>query len=243
MRLRTLALRTTVACTTFVVMSSAHATLFSLNGDWSDTTNPNGAWSYLRAGTAFASTVPNWQSFGTAWADAGSPGPGFAPMLLKYDGVGSEPIDALVNDIVGHTQTIDVNSGAGELSVRFTSPSAGTASLSGKLWDAHLSQDRDQAWQVWINGVLSASGTLLGDGSEGRNNPDLFSLSGLSLAAGSTIELRMSRANGDNGGLVGMDMSINLDTTPGGTVPEPATWMLALACLAAGGVARRSSRR
>lgn len=243
MHRRTHALRCAVASTALLVLSSAQATVYSLKSDWSDSTNPNGAWTYLRAGTAFAAPVANWSGFGTAWADSGSFGPGFAPMLLKYDGVGSEPIDALVNDIIGHTQTNDSNAGAGELSVRFTSPSAGTASLSGKLWDAHLSQDRDQAWQVWINGVLSASGTLLGDGSEGQSNPDLFSLSGLSLAAGSTIELRLNRTNGDNGGLVGMDMNIDLVTTPGNTVPEPATWLLALACLGAGGMTRRSMRR
>lgn len=232
----------TIACTALVALSTAQAAAYNLTSDWSDTTNPNGAWAYQRAGASFASTVSNWSGFGTAWADSATPGVGFAPMLLKYDGVGSEPIDAIVNDIVGHTQTNDSNAGAGNLSVRFTNPSAGTASVSGKVWDAHTSQDRDQAWEVWVDGVLSASGIVLGDGTEGRSNPDLFSLSGLSLAAGSVIELRLARFGSDNGGLVGMDMSVNVDTPPGGTVPVPATWALALASLAGIGVVRRPRR-
>lgn len=243
MHLRTTALRTAVACTALAALTSAHAAAFNLTSDWSDSTNPNGAWAYQRAGVAFAATVSNWSGFGTAWADAGAAGFGFTPALLKYDGVGSEPIDAIVNDIVGHTNTNDSNAGAGELSVRFTNPTAGTASVSGKVWDAHISQDRDQAWEVWVDGVLSASGILLGDGTEGRSNPDLFSLSGLSLAAGSIVELRVSRFGADNGGLVGMDMSITVDTPPPGTVPAPATWALALASLAGVGVARGSRRR
>lgn len=217
---------------------TAQAATYNLTGDWSDLANPNGAWTYLRAGSPFAGTVANWSGFGTAWADSADFGIGFTPMLLKYDGSGSEAIDAVAGDIVTHTNTGDSNSGAGEVSIRFTNPQAGSATVSGIVWDAHLSVVRNEDWKVFVNGVLAASGTVLGDGSEGRANADQFLLSALTLDSGDTVELLLVRAPGHTGGVLGLDLTV--DVTP---VPLPAALPLMLSALAGGlGVARRRRR-
>jgi hypothetical protein len=189
---------------------------------------------------AFASTVSDWSGGGKAWADLGTSGPGFTPMLLKYDGVLSESIDALAGDIVGHTNTSDSNAGAGNLSILFKMPTAGTASISGKVWDAHTTVDRDQVWQVLVNGSPLASETVVGDGTNGRSAPDLFALAAIALAAGDTVELRLFRSGSDNGGLLGMDMTV--DVTPS-AVPLPAALPLFATILGAAGIAGWRRRR
>lgn len=210
-------------------LPSAQAATYNLAADWSDVSNPNGVWTYLRAGTAFAGTVPNWSGFGPAWADNGGPGFGFTPNLLNYDGSGSESIDALIGDIVGHTNSGDSNSGAGELSIRFTNPVAGIAQISGAIWDAHITVDREQNWAVFVNDVLQTSGTVLGDGTEGRADADAFLLSAVSVGAGDTVELRLVRAPGQIGGLLGMDMTVEV-----APVPAPAALLLMVSAIAGG---------
>ncbi len=222
---------------TALAPAPAQASTFDLQADWSDLVNPNGVWSYRRGGAAFAAAVPSWSGFGTAWADNGSGGFGFTPMLLKYDGVGSEAIDALVDDIVGHTNTHDSNAGAGELSVRFTSPWATVATVSGSLWDVHTSQNRDQTWTLLANNVVLASGVIAGDGSNGRAAPDSFSFSGIALAAGQTVELLVTRSDGHNGGLFGMSLTV------AAPVPEPAALPLLALGLAGTLLAARRARR
>ncbi len=216
----------------------ALANSFDLRADWSDTHNPNGVWSYRRAGAAFAAPLADWSGFGPAWGDSACCGFGFTPMLLKYDGVGSEAIDAQLGDIVGHTNTHDANAGAGELSVVFASPWATLATVSGAVWDAHSSVHRDQTWTLLANNVVLASGVIAGDGSNGRAAPDSFSFSGIALGAGQTVELLLKRADGHNGGLVGLSL-----TVVAAPVPEPAVLpLMALGLLGTLLAARRARR-
>lgn len=221
-------------------LPAAQATVYGLAGDWSDTQNPNGPWSYLAAGLPLPS-VADFIGFGPAWQDLRlhpSGGNGFTPGLFQFDGTGGEPIDALAGDIVGHSDDgVGVHAGAGVLSIRFTSPTAGLAQVSGNIWDAHLSVDRTQAWSLWVDNVLQASGLLLGDGSEGRNNPDLFSVPTANLQAGSVVELFVSRYQNGIGGLFGANLTIDIDPA---RVPAPATGLLAALGLLA--LARRPRR-
>lgn len=218
----------------------AQAAVYSLKGDWSDTNNPNGPWSYLAAGAPLPSNT-DWIGFGPSWNDprlAGNLHPnggnGLTPGLTKYEaGSEPEPIDAVDGDIVGHSDDgiAGFNSGAGLLSMRFVSPAAGLASIDGRIWDAHLSVDRDQVWELWVDNALQTSGILLGDGTEGRNNADIFSASGIGMAVGSIVEFRVSRVQDNIGGLFGVELDITVEPT---RVPTPATLpLVALALTAA----------
>ncbi len=127
------------------------------------------------------------------------------PVIFRY--TGSDPSVGAFGDIIAHTQTNDSNAGAGDFSVRFVSPVAGLANISGRLWDAHQNVDRNQAWEVLVNGISQDSGVVLGNGTEGSGNPDTFSLLSILLQAGDTVVLKaVFTASGvqTNGGLVGL---------------------------------------
>ena len=62
---------------------TASAATFDLGGQWSDSINPNGAWTY-REGANALPFVASWESgvFGGAWAPTGSE---FLPAWFKAD--------------------------------------------------------------------------------------------------------------------------------------------------------------
>jgi hypothetical protein len=131
-------------------------------------------------------------------------------------------LDGTTGDIIAHTQSNDINAGAGEFSVKFTAPFTGTATISGLLWDAHTTVDRDQAWSLKVNAVQLDSGVVVGDGTNGSASPDTFGLAPLLLLAGQTVVLDIVRTAGGtelNGGLVGLN--INIDLAPSAAVPLP----------------------
>ncbi len=214
----------------------AHAAVHDLATDWSFTENPNGVWTYLGGETPFGSTVSDWLGFGRAWTNGDTYESGLTPMLMRYDGVSgpAQQLEALAGDIVTHTRDTDASGNTDALVVRFVAPTAGVAQISGSLWDAQLNEDRDQLWQLLVDGVVQASGVVLGDGTEGRVNPDTFALSDISLQSGDAVELRVRADNDTIGGFVGMNLSVTVSP-----VPEPGTWMMATAGLLGLGAWRR----
>ena len=83
-------------------------------------------------------------------------------MLLRYDGITLQTVDVLAGDILGHTQTSDGNARAGELAIRFTNPFAGTATISGSVWDAHTTVNRRQQCELRLSRFASDNGGVLG---------------------------------------------------------------------------------
>jgi hypothetical protein len=210
-------------------ITPASAATYDLQTDWSDASNPNGSWSYREDNTPLIQH-PNWSGFGPAWSN-GTSGV-TTPMLLQYDGVGSESIDAVSGNIIGHTANASTS-----LNIRFTSPTAGTATISGNIWDAHTSVDRDQVWQLLVNNVVQDTGVVLGDGTNGSSAPDSFSLV-IALALNDVVDLRSFRQIGESfGGLLGYNMTI--DIAP--AVPVPAA--LPLFASGLGMLAWATSRR
>jgi hypothetical protein len=191
--------------------SPASAVVFDLQTDWSDTSNPNGPWSYREVNTLLIQH-PNWSGFGPAWSN-GTSGV-TTPMLLQYDGVGSEGIDALPGDIVGHT----ANSG-NQTVIRFVNTVAGLATISGNVWDAHSSQDRDAFWIVQVNGISQDSGAVADPGN-GRDARDFFSFV-IALAVNDVVELRSGKQPGEAfGSLLGYNITIDI-TPSAAVVPLP----------------------
>ncbi len=211
----------------YLSAAAANATTYDLKSDWSNTNNPNGVWTYL-AGTEVLPSLngADWggYGFGPGFANSASMGYGFAPVIFQYNGSAPQSVDASAGDIVAHTQTNDSNAGAGDFSVEFTSPAAGTATISGEVWYAHVGVDRWQDWTVSVGGTVLASGTLEGP-ANGSSTPETFDLTGLTLAANEVAQLKIVLTSGGtqtDGALVGLDMNVALTST----VPEASTWAM-----------------
>ena len=114
-----------------------------LNADWSDANNPNtatfGTWSY-RQGSSLLPEVPNWNGNGTvgftatqpAWAPSNNAGD-FLPAEFKARSVPAG-VDWQVGDVVVHTTDLFNGPSSGVANFLWTSPNAGTVTISGSVW-------------------------------------------------------------------------------------------------------------
>jgi hypothetical protein len=230
--------------------------VYDLASDWSDTANPNGTWSY-RQGSSPLPEVPNF-TFGDsvnfpktqpAWAPSNNPGD-FLPAVFKARSVPSfTGVDWKVGDVVVHTTDWANGPSSGPANILWTSPNAGTVTISGSVWQAASLPDRDNSWSLFVNGNLISSGASIDTGGPDRAHPFLFSngtggTAALTqnVAAGSTIELKIAKTAGSEGGyFVGVNFTITEATSPP-AVPEPASLTFlgfVLACLAGCGWRRR----
>jgi len=110
----------------------------------------------------------------------------------------------------------------GPTSVLWTSPSAGTGTVSGILWDARNSLQVAQQWELLVNNVSVDSGSVPETGAVTESDPTTFDVTGLDFAAGDTVQLSIFNAN-SSGDLVGTDLTI---TENNASVPEPSALMI-----------------
>lgn len=200
----------------------AGATVYSLNSDWSNVANPNGPWTLRGNNTVlpFQSNIPNLGLPGQgAWAPGSTQG-NFLPSWFKAV---STNFDWVTGDVVVHTPDLANGSPFTNANVLFTAPTLGIADISGSLWNARDTSDRPQAWQLFINDVLQASGAL--DGVL-RATPTTFNIPDVLLSAGDTIRLQIFRTNlagTSTGDFVGSNLIVDLTATG---VPVPSALLL-----------------
>ena len=233
----------TAALGAVLLSAPAHATTYDLTADWSNASNPTGVWAY-RQGVLPLPFVSAWRQSDLngfvqpAWAQGNTNG-AFLPGFFQAVAAGSamcSTCDWQAGDVVVHTTDQANGSGQGIANVLFTSPTNGTATISGLLWNARMI-NRTQDWSLSIDGTVVDSGVLLGDGTQGRSHPTTFSFSNVTLDVGDQVVLSYIQDIGAPfGDLVGSNLNINL--TPSG-VPEPATWALMILGVAGIGVALR----
>jgi hypothetical protein len=218
-------------------VAPAQGPAFSLSGDWSNTKNPNEPWSYNQ-GTTSLPLVESWTGGGylncsqPAWAPSNSAGD-FLPALMKPNSctakyLGTDPHNGLPNvmpgDIVVHT--VDGYNGdpaKGVANFLFTVPTGGdgTYQIGGFVWDADLyyGTSRPQGWELLVDGVNKASGSLTG--SVSRSQAQTFNVN-VNLAVGETVDLELFK-NGEAGYFVGTNMSITRGCVLGDTPTYDAT--------------------
>ncbi len=211
----------------------AKADLYDLAADWSDTDNPNGAWSYWVGG------APPAVSYHRGGDPFNNP-PGYQPIWAhtsntyfgwsKSNGSNSasNPTwDLQPGDVYGHTQ--------GLLEIRWTSPEAGSADVSGGVW-AIRDIGRSNSWQVTLNGSVLASGYVYSGDAYDRANPFPIDLS-FDVGVGDVVAFsaRPDSTHGD-GIQDYIALNLSIDVVP---VPVPAAALLGLLGLSVAGVKLR----
>jgi len=203
---------------------------FDLRADFSDSANPNGAWSYDQedeplphldswlAGESHDSSPPQ-----PAWAvDPGVPDPAlppqrYQPAIFKSSGFATwlPPSNwAAAGDIIVATSDPTHSRGNGRPKIRWTSPVAGTAKLDVRLWiDAR--PGGYVGWDVLVRGTGLAYGNLEAGGPYTRSNPAQLAGNASSpadpttadVARGDDITLQLTTVT-MNGSYVGVNMTI-----------------------------------
>ncbi len=230
------------SCTTFALLglASAHASatqIFNAAGDFSETNNPNGAWSYGYRTAAASSSLTDYTTNGTFqnvefWYLSGSglPDVGYNPTSTVQGGF------LPPGDLYFHPG--DNAATADDLSVvRWTAPSAGTYQLT-TLFTGIDTRVSDDLVYVVNNGATDFSGIVSGVGAAQSYDTTY------NLAAGDTVDF----AVGNNGSVgdhnfVQLDATIVNDTnnSPAPEVPETGT--LTLCVLGLGVLLLRARRR
>jgi len=132
--------------------------IYDLKKDWSNTSNPNGAWSYNQNQTPISQFQTFWwgqPGWGYIWIGEGC--------IFK-----ANPYPAGITDPWGETLTPAHDWKAGHIvfaalsppyggdttfvNVTWTSPADGTIDISGRAWDAQIVADRDMSWSLIVGG-------------------------------------------------------------------------------------------
>jgi hypothetical protein len=216
---------------------------WDLTTDWSDATNPFGAWSLYRGpGNLYPVNQPDFWGDGQnqrAWADAPFPTtPGHVPHWMKVTSLGScgncsntggplFPGFVTAGTVV--VSTSDPNSSHGPTSAGWTSPVSGLISINGGVWLNKNLQNRPQIWELFLNGTLLSFGNLFDGDPYTQSNPFLFangsggpSAVSFGVNPGDQVLLTVRRTAA-NGNLVGVDFRVSVRSSP---IPEPATFIL-----------------
>ena len=218
--------------------SFASATTNDLETDWSDTSNPNGVWTY-REGTDALPSVPNWTplpvapSVQPAWAPSVSSG-NFLPAWFKSTTDNPIGMDFLVGDVVVHSTDALNGQFSGVSNVIWTSPINGVIDISGAVWMAR-DIGRSNIWELLLNGVSLTSGVIFSGDPFDRDNPFDFAagsggplvLDDIAVSNGDVIELRIVKTSG-SGDIVGVKLTITPPLIVDMPIPGLTQWGLIL---------------
>ena len=217
-----------IAASFLLVLAGPAGAISDLTADWSDSTNPNGVWSY-NEGPNVLPHVDDWaKDFGAfsspqpAWARSET-GNTVLPAWRQDNGTATFMADILEGDIVAHT-TDDVNGvGAGHANVTWTSPFNGMVDILGAVW---LGRDEDRSvdWTLSLNDVVLTGGSLSSGDPFSRDTPFDFDLGSggatvlddVAVSMGDVLELELATTS-PGGELVGVDLVVT---------PEPSTLLL-----------------
>lgn len=205
------------ACVAAIASAS---TTYDIVAGFSYSSNPNGVWTYLQDGTAYTT------SQGSSDQIAGLPGwdngGGFGTnVYMLQNTTGSTVTDGTIND---PNDTLWLDPQSESVAVVFTAPSAGSYTIAGEFLAIDTGEN-EPVVEILDNGVSVFSEVM---GAYGTDQSFDFMET---LNAGDTITFEvLEGANGFFDQSTGLEGTITLN--PSG-VPEPSTWLLTAAGLAA----------
>lgn len=221
--------RATVALSFVAGISFAQATtLYSLSGDFSDTQNPNGAWSFTQGAVALthqtplANGNPLIPALGNGYWGTGPDlyvnTPEIAKVTANGSAAGGTDEDFLIGDVILHS----TNPGTGDaMKVNWTAPADGTIDLASSMWYAHSSVRRSNDVEVTLAGAFVASFTLSNSSYAGRDQAIQFSGDDVAVLAGDVLTFTFTPTPGQAfGSIAGLSETISFTATP---VPEAST--------------------
>jgi hypothetical protein len=132
--------------------------IYDLKRDWSNTSNPNGLWSY-NLNTAPVSQFQTfwWGQAGWGYSEIGEgsffkAGPYPTGVTDPWGSMVPPPHDWRVGDVVLAALSPSYGGDSTFVNVTWTSPGDGTIDISGGAWDAEIFPDRDMSWSLMVGG-------------------------------------------------------------------------------------------
>jgi len=195
---------------------------YDLNADWSNSQNPNGAWTYNYNG----SPIGTFQMFWWGQPGWGSWSLGEASILKGSQPTGSDPWgnpvgpahDWQANDVMLHAMSVPYGGDTTFVNVKWTSPSAGVIDITGRAWDGEIFPDRNVSWQLLVNGkAIAQRVSLRGLNRNDKGAPLAANLTGrrklqkIPVRKGTIVEFRVITES-YYGHFVGLEETITLRT-------------------------------
>ncbi len=218
------------------------ATPYSLAGDFSQTTNPNGVWSFTQGNVALGRFLPSTPSavLADGYWGVGSNLAADTPWVARaaVNGAAAPPSsnnDFLAGDIIIHS----TNFSAGDsVFVRWTAPAAGSIDFNASTWYAQRPLDRAVDVFVTLGSTVLGSASL--NNTIGRSNAVTFAGAALPVSAGTVLSFEFRTSVGQPFGTIsGLSETVLFTAAP---IPEPASLaMLFSGILSLGVIARRRS--
>jgi hypothetical protein len=212
--------------------SASAATLYDLKTDWSNTSNPNGPWSYKQGNTPLQAATWDfggyWSTTQPGWAVTQTITTSSLPFWFKSNGSETLAKDWQAGDIVVHTTDPDNGVGNGVANVTWTSPIAGTIGITGNAWLGRAI-GRSDDWEIYLNNTLLTKGSLFDGDPYDRANPFNFAagsgganiLNNIAVNTGDVVKLQLVKT-APAGDFVGVNLAISA-TQSSTAVPEPFT--------------------
>jgi hypothetical protein len=192
----------TMAVCSFAAKTQA-GTIYSLAGDWSDVSNPNGVWSYNEGSNplpAVAEWLPAFLPGGQpAWANSAS-GFGHVPVWFRSAVAPPAGFDWNIGDVVMHSTDNARGENYGLANVTWTSAVTGTIDVSGGIW-LGVDRGRGNHWAILVNGSVISEGDIFSGDAYSRSSPFDFAagsggaaaLNDVLIAPGDVVTLQITR--------------------------------------------------